>query len=478
MWHPPGKLFAFTLAAAAFASRLVAEPPSPAVQVELKLRTGGSMMGPVVDFNEHALVVVHDRTPYVFAWMELEAGSAYPTMKRLLAFRQGGEAGLTAEDHVRLGLLASQHGRNNLAAEEFGIARQLAPKTSNTIIARLAELTRGLNSSPIKEVGESDPLEDTATSLEAFPAESPGPPGHDPAEGSIARRPLPPQRDQVLAAYRTFGAKVQEVLGRDIAALETEHFLIWTDWEPRYREPLSRWLEATYETLCQQFRVSATENVFLAKCPVFCFRSRGRFQRFARDFDGHDAKESIGYTRSIEANGHVHVVLLRQGKTPADFDRFAWTLVHESTHAVLHRLYSSRLIPHWVNEGLAELTAERVLGDRCPAGETTDLLAQVYARFDRPIIGLLESAGPIEVYEYPIAHGVVKHLEAQGRERLAGFLRSLKHGADLRAALATAYDGLSLEQLDRDWRDSLPSSRAEIAPPRLDAGQVSGTERP
>jgi len=213
-----------------------------------------------------------------------------------------------------------------------------------------------------------------------------------------------------------------------------------------------------YAALVERFDLQATDEVFLAKCPVFCWRSKARFQKFARYFDGYEGSSAVGYARSIEKNGHVHVVLVRQGRSEADFDRFACTLVHEGSHAFMHRLYSTRLIPHWVNEGYAELTAERVLGERCETAEKAALLARQFVRYDWPLGGMLESVAAIEVHEYPLAHSLVAHLEGLGRPRFAGFVRSLKEGRTTAEALAANYDGMTLAQLEQSWRSAIRSN--------------------
>jgi hypothetical protein len=280
--------------------------------------------------------------------------------------------------------------------------------------------------------------------------------------------PGPDVESQLGDAYLQFGTKVQEVLGKDVSLLESEHFLVWTDWEKRYHARLPAWCEAMYDALRRQFDLRPDELVFPAKCPVFCFRSKARFRKFARYFDAYDGVSSVGYTRSVERHGHVHVVLLRQGKTELDFDAFACTLVHEGTHAFVHRLYTHRLIPHWVNEGLAELMAERVLGDRCDAGETARLLAKQYARYDWPLSGFFESPSAVDVHQYPLAHSVVAYLESLGEPKFASFVRSLKEGRSTPEALSEVY-GLTFAELERDWKSAIG--------PQVDLGSLGGTGR-
>lgn len=444
--------------------------PTETVRVNLKLRTGGAVAGLVVDHNEHGLVVVHQDTPYVFAWEELEPGSAYGTRRVLLAFRRNGEDCLSAEDHFQLGLFALRHGRKDLAGREFGRAIRQEPDFKPLVKGAVNEYqtqaaANGGQHNALSENNLSDDIQVVPSSDE--PEKAVGESEESPSyrERELTDRMDPPLapglsadgREQVLDAYREFGAKVQELIGKDVVLVESDHFLIWTDWERRHRDQLAGWCESMYAALCEQFHLDLSDDIFLAKCPVFCWRSKGRFVKFARLFDGYAGTNAVGYTRSIEANGHVHVVLLRQGRSEADFDRFACTLVHEGTHAFMHRLHSPRLIPHWVNEGYADLMAERVLGDRCPSGENARLLAKQFVRYGWPITTLLHNVGPIDVSQYSLAHSVVAYLDGVGRDRFAGFIKDLKSGRSVAEALAARYDGLTLEQLEERWRSAIKS---------------------
>jgi hypothetical protein len=442
------------------------------LRVDLQLRTGGGLTGLVLDHTEHGLVVVRANTPYVFSWNELEAGCAVGTRRALMALDRGGREHLRAEDHLLLGRFALAQGRNDLAATEFRHAERLDPSCAPLIRAAFNEF-RSRATARIPESGPSGRFGSEAPDgcvEESGRAESFETALADLGGATVAPQPSADQRAQVLEAYKTFGAKVQEVLGTDVALVESDHFLIWTDWEPRYRERLAHLCESMYAALSAQFGLDVEDDIFLAKCPVFCWRSKARFLRFARQFDGYGGEEAVGYTRSIERNGHVHIVLVRRGRTEADFDRFACTLVHEGTHAFVHRLYSSRLIPHWVNEGYADLTAERVLGDRCPNGENAALLATQYARYNWPISEFLHGTGPIEVHQYALAHSVVAYLEGLDRERFAGFIRGLKAGEKASAALAANYGGMEIDQLEERWRNAALTADELKARPDAAAG--------
>ncbi len=463
LFSPPSA----ALSAAAFVLLMgsAADGQTKTIQVELKLRTGGALSGLVVEQTDHGLVMVSDKTPYVFAWNEVESGSAYVARRKMVALQRGGKKSLTAEDHFQLGLFTLKFGRNDLAAMEFRRATELDDALKPRVREAFARFRRGRDTSK----KEHDPFDQERHG--ESPGQSPRTPEPGPTfatlsdtvASTVSNDPAGDLRGRVLKVYRSFGRKVEEVLGKEVVLIETDHFLIWTDWEPRYRDRIGRWCEAMYAALCRQFNIDPAEDIFLAKCPVFCWRAKSRFRRFARLFDGYAGTDAVGYTRSIESNGHVHVVLLRRGLSEHDLDRFACTLVHEGTHAFVHRLYTTRLIPHWVNEGLAELVAQRILGDRCNSAPNAALLAGAYVRYNWPITDLLHGIGPIGVEQYPLAYSLVAYLmdhndplsEELGRERFAGFVRSLKEGHTVAHALAARYDGLTLEQLEADWRSAI-----------------------
>jgi hypothetical protein len=438
--------------------------PSSTIAVELSLFSGGRISGAVVDHNDDAVVIVADRKPFVFAWNEIRPQSAFVARRALLTHARGGADALTAEDRFALGLFALQNDLVSTAQMEFAAAIRLdgaiAPRVAEARDARREaasrrQADRGGEALPAGEAddvaaeAEREPSADAATGDREIPLD-------DLVGRNLAAAPgitVPPEvRRQVREIYDRFAATVIERMGAGTTLLETDHFLIYSDLPGPMRQRVGEWAEAMYAALHREFGFAAEGDVFLAKCPLFCWKSMARFQRFARVFDGQDGRNAVGYTRSIERNGHVHIVLFLSGRTEAEYDAFVATLVHEGAHAFVHRLGSTRLIPHWVNEGLAEWTAESVLGDRCPAGEKADLLAAQYVRFNWPIGHFLRDVGPIAVHDYPLAMSVVSHLIAVDRDRWRRFVALLKEGRVLPDALAEAYDGLDLAGLEAAWR--------------------------
>ncbi len=452
------------------------------IRVDLELRTGGALSGPVVDHTSHGIVVMHDTTPYVFSWDEIKADSAYVARRDLRILDRGGLEKLTAQDHFRLGLFALSRNLTEQAARDFAGAEKLdrsyKPRARQAFVQynekkRQRRAARSQDKALVETQKRKNEETQKRRNGETGERENSADAHRGPLETAVrevtAGEGLSPEtRQRVISVYKSFGETVRQEVCEDLTLIETDHFLIFTDWTKGRRGMLGEWCEAMYAALCARFSFDASEPVFLAKCPVFCWRSKTRFMEFARRFDGYDGTNAIGYTRSMADSGHVHIVLLRQGRSEADFDRFACTLVHEGTHAFLHRLFTTRLIPHWVNEGYADLVAERVLGDRCASVENAALLARQYVRYDWPIAGLLEHDGPIDVHQYALAHSVVRYLEGLGRPRFAAFIRSLKSGQTTTEALADQYDGMTLDQLQARWRSAIraadPQAQNETRP--------------
>lgn len=422
----------------------------------LDLYTGGRIEGWVVDHNEHGVVLVNQNTPYVLAWSEVTPACAVGSRFKVLAAARGGRDRVTADDYFEIGLYALARNKNAKGTALFRSAVRLRPDLADNVrraIAQYRKKQSGLSKVGAAPLPRSDEAEPGGTIENGEAHKLTGAFGDLLAEaGALAATP-DEVRAQVTDIYHTFGRKVQEVLGERVRLVETDHFLIWTDWPASFHERLANSCETMYAALCRVFGISTTEPVFLAKCPLFCFESKARFLRFARSFDGYDGREAIGYTRSIERNGHSHIVLLRRGRAPEDFERFEYTLVHEGTHAFLHRLYAPRHIPHWINEGVAEFMSDLVLGARCPAKGNADLLAAQYVRHDWPVAPLLAGVEPIGVHQYAIAHSLVTHLAGMKEGTLRGIIKRLKAGDGFPEALSAEFGELTVSQFEHRWRE-------------------------
>lgn len=465
----PAVALAVCGAASAFQTTRGASDVSTTIEVTLTLPDGVEFTGKVVDHDEYAVIVFADGAPHVFAWRDQTGGSEYRVRKALLRMTRGAD-GLTAEDHFRLGVRMLERDETQLAVNEFRDAARL--DRAYDVRAReamSAQRDRRAAAAPSPaSPADPDPSEIPLALGMADLLESLAP-----SDDELRIRPTPPEQvEAVTTRFRTFfDPKLKSVISPEISLVETSHFLIWTDLPTSQRPALADAAERMYDALCRQFEVDPASIVFLGKCPVFCFRSKGRFLTFARAFDGYRETNAVGYTRSVEDRGYVHVALFYQGRTEEDWERFLCTLVHEGSHAFLHRLHASRLIPGWINEGYADLMTERVLGEDSFTGECAALLGKAFARHDWPVRNLMRGSGPILVHQYPVAHSLVGWLESRDPRSFMRFILLLKEGNPVEAALGSAFEGMTLEGWESGWREACHSAVTTRQPP---AGGESG----
>jgi hypothetical protein len=73
---------------------------------------------------------------------------------------------------------------------------------------------------------------------------------------------------------------------------------------------------------------------------------------------------------------------------------------------------------------------------------------------------LLNSTDPLPVHQYPLAHSIVAYLVGRKEGAFPQFVESLKRGQELPAALMEAYDGLTIAELEAQWRKASEGAAA------------------
>ncbi len=403
--------------------------------IHITLRTGEVVIGPLLNHTEDVVVLEHDGLPYAIAYRQMTGDSAYPTRHAILVAERGGRKHLTAADLHGLGVLALEHDRVAAARRDFAAAAAIDGSYRSRGATALDDHRRRRNS----------------TSGVPFDLVSPSA-----AESTMPKtakdRSADPRRAKIVAGYKEVGRRIADELGGGVELLETTHFLIWTDWIESEHELLRRWCEQMYTALRAQFRTPADANVFAGKCPVFCLKSRKRFKAAARLLDDYDAAAALGYASS-DANGHVHLVLSRQGGSYAGRLAFANTLVHEGTLLFLHRMSGPHRLPAGLSEGLADHTAEEVLGELSPNGETARATAQEIVRGDYNVRPIFADESSLDAVYYPVAQSLTSFLDRRGSDALLLLVRDIKTGVAPERALEHRF-GWTIDELERAWREA------------------------
>jgi hypothetical protein len=238
--------------------------------------------------------------------------------------------------------------------------------------------------------------------------------------------------------------------------VETDHFLIFSAWNPSNDALLADLAERMFQLLCQQFNVPPTESVWIGKCPIYLFWEPSHYERFISEIDDSRSMDSnMAHANGFHASRGVfsYIVINGVSKFGPTLElakiEFYHVLVHEGTHAFLERYISRQPLPLWVEEGLADFISATLV----PQSEVNRkyITASVSAaRKPETLQKVLEKKKDLTSGEYGLAQSLIRFLIQTDRNALVRFLEQMKDGEDEDAALASAYHGTRAE-LVRSW---------------------------
>ena len=237
--------------------------------------------------------------------------------------------------------------------------------------------------------------------------------------------------------------------------VESEHFLIFSAWNPSNDRPLRNVCEDMYAKLSQQFNVAPTESVWIGKCPIYVFWKTQDFKRFAAQVDrtsrrNADVSHAAGYHAS--RGRFAHIVLNGAndfGRTrELAIQRFYEVLVHEGTHAFMNRYLTGRSIPVWVEEGLADFMAATLV----PQSDANSkyLQATRHALASGRDVSRILDKKHLSYLDYGVAHSLVRHMISGNSPAFLRFVVLMKQGNGEAYALREAF-GATRNDLLRNW---------------------------
>jgi len=262
----------------------------------------------------------------------------------------------------------------------------------------------------------------------------------------------PEQHARAIERAKRRAATVNQLIRVKLATVESDHFLIFTDWDPSEHAFLKQHCEDAYRVVARNFDVDPKNNVFIGKLPVFMFRNQADFQAFAIELDEFPAPRAVlgYYTGRDDGNGHMAMWKPRVGSginaaesLPDAERRWGRTLIHEFVHAFVARYRTNQPIPRWLNEGVAEVIAESVLPSKNYYGWARQMAlhkADISLVFDDEIM-------PSGEY-YAVMMTLVEMLARENRKAFISFFNDIKDGTDPEKALIknfnVGYDGLQV----------------------------------
>lgn len=256
----------------------------------------------------------------------------------------------------------------------------------------------------------------------------------------------PPTPEEEKAALKYFDDMLEKVRTafpmQKFVRQETQFFIVYTDMPFAQIGGYIANLDSMYQQLCTLFSIPKDTNIWVGKCPVFCFLNREHFVQFEATMMDNPQTQGIAGLNHQYSDGKVMTSVYR-GDNPVFF---AALLVHETSHGFLHRIRSSGRIPVWMNEGLAEWISQVVV----PQSD------HVQGRFAEalPILRMqgslggdfLDDSGRIESWQYGAAAMLTQFLISNDANAYRAMITAIKEGYTWQEALDVTY-GLKPEEL-------------------------------
>lgn len=293
--------------------------------------------------------------------------------------------------------------------------------------------------------------------MKADDAPAPKSPAKTPPAGPVVKyQPATPeQAAEAMKRTREQAGSVQKKIGVTLAEFETDHFLVFTDWDARDYDFLKKNLEGAYSVVAKQFEMDPKDNVFVGKLPVYMLANYDDFEAFARDVDDFaDVNpRTAGYYMG-DTRGFGHMAMWKPdksltGTSSLDDARRLWAyvLVHEFTHAFLARYRSNEFIPRWLNEGIAEVIAH----NQFPTPDRRRM-ARLIALNKADLAFLFDDANRPTGEYYPVMQSMVELLVSTNKKGFLQLIDAIKDGKKPEAALQEIYHA-DYEQFAKTWRD-------------------------
>jgi|GEM_PF-495963 len=216
---------------------------------------------------------------------------------------------------------------------------------------------------------------------------------------------------------------------------ETTYFLFYTNLPEAEVSLISKRLDAMYDQLCTAFGIPRRKNIWRGKCVIVAFIHPQDFQKFEAEIMRTPASAAVQGRAHQYPTGRCVIGCYRG----TQFDNFAQVLVHETSHGFLHRHISSVDIPTWINEGIADWIADKVV----PVAEhirRNQAQAVARLRTTRTLGGDFFSGDSIDAWQYGVASHLTEFMLRGGNgPKYRGFIDDIKKGYTWRQSLKRNY---------------------------------------
>ena len=216
----------------------------------------------------------------------------------------------------------------------------------------------------------------------------------------------------------------QKLKNIPLRQVETQFFIFVTDLNAAEVGGYIAYLDAMYAELCKAFGLPPEKNIWAGKCIVFAFRTKNTYLKFEA------AVMEVGPAEISSTQGLCHQfpngkVVFAGYKGNNNF--FGHVLVHETSHGFVHRYLSSARAPSWLNEGMADWLADKVVKGRKIKDRQRASAARVKLKNDwNDVLNIPRITGE----QYGICSVLVEILVARdsGKGQFKKFIDGIKEG--------------------------------------------------
>ena len=224
--------------------------------------------------------------------------------------------------------------------------------------------------------------------------------------------------------------------------VETKYFSFVTDLTNAEADGYIVYLDAMYAELCKAFGLPTEKNIWAGKCVVFAFRDKQTYLAF-ETVVMEVQPNAIASTQGLCHQNSDGTVIFAGYKGTNNF--FGHVLVHETSHGFVHRYLSSARAPSWLNEGMADWLADKVVKGKQIASRQRASAAKVKATNDW---GDVLNVERINGDQYGICSVLVEILVAKdgGKGKFKDFIDAIKEGNSTPESLKK-YFGITYAEL-------------------------------
>ena len=413
---------------AAGPARPRAVSPDSTTPVRFRLADGVRIAGDMTGWDDEGLDGSFGRR----RWVDLMVEEAW-TLRRRVMDRD------SAEQWVALGrlMLRMDDGRNKAAGraeQAFRVAIRLDETAAEAIEEARATVAEEKRRQAEQEAQQQVGLLRTRT----------------PEAGPWKADPWPElTAEQRHAAAGEMKADAEAILSRaglEIAPIETDHFLFYSDMP---RPEGAKWtlrLEDLQRRLLAMYGCDDKADIFWGKAVVLAFGDQDRFQLV--EADAFEQLVPSWMTGLCHFDGPKVFVNCHR---PADDQAYAATLLRETVHGFMHRYKTAARLPAWANEGFADHVAATLL-DKSPFYERRRRAALQFVRNGGNVNAVLDLTYDHDSWLRPDSLGCCVGqlvIELMIRDNPRGFVKwvnAVKAGKDWQEAMKEDF-GTSRRQL-------------------------------